>query len=80
MTNAQELSRRTDSITLTLNGSRVETHAANMIEFLTEQGLNPAQPGIAVALNDAVVSRSQWPEHEIQEGDRVEVITAMQGG
>lgn len=36
--------------------------------------------GIAVALNGVVVPRRAWPATTISEGDRVEVVTAMQGG
>jgi sulfur carrier protein len=41
-------------------------------------GVPPA--GIAVALNDDVVPRSAWERTTLHPGDRVEVLTAMQGG
>ena len=36
--------------------------------------------GIAIALNDEVVTRSRWADTELRKGDRVEVLTAAQGG
>jgi len=36
--------------------------------------------GVAAALNDEVVSRAAWDATRIAEGDRVEVLTAVQGG
>ncbi len=36
--------------------------------------------GIAIAVNDTVVSRSRWHEHELQDGDRIEIVRAVQGG
>jgi sulfur carrier protein len=36
--------------------------------------------GCAVAINDAVVPRSDWPSRAISPGDRIEVLTAVQGG
>ena len=36
--------------------------------------------GVAAAVNDAVVSRAGWDDTRIAEGDRVEVLTAVQGG
>ena len=36
--------------------------------------------GIAVAINDHVVPRSQWPVRSVAEGDRVLIIQATQGG
>lgn len=37
-------------------------------------------PGVAVALNDEVVPREAWKDHIVHDGDRIEVVTATQGG
>lgn len=42
--------------------------------------LTPAPSGVAAALNETVVPRAQWPSTALTEGDRVEVLTAVQGG
>ncbi|MFF8590133.1 sulfur carrier protein ThiS [Streptomyces sp. NPDC015220] len=42
--------------------------------------LTPASSGVAAALNETVVPRAQWPSTALAEGDRVEVLTAVQGG
>ncbi|MGY0066789.1 sulfur carrier protein ThiS [Streptomyces sp. QTS137] len=42
--------------------------------------LTPAPSGVAAALNETVVPRAQWPLTALSEGDRVEVLTAVQGG
>ncbi len=36
--------------------------------------------GVAVAVNGEVVRRADWPGAQLSEGDRVEVLTAAQGG
>ena len=36
--------------------------------------------GVAVAVNDEVVSRRKWEESPVKDGDRVEIIRATQGG
>jgi sulfur carrier protein len=36
--------------------------------------------GIAIAVNEAVVPRAGWASYLLQEGDRVFVIRATQGG
>ena len=36
--------------------------------------------GVAVAVNGAVVPRSEWPARELAAADRVLVIRATQGG
>lgn len=39
-----------------------------------------APRGVAVARGGTVVPRSGWPDTVLVEGDRVEVLTATQGG
>jgi len=39
-----------------------------------------APAGVAVALNDEVVSRAAWASTPLADGDRIEVLTAVQGG
>lgn len=59
--------------------SREVADTTTMAQLLDELGLNASQ-GIAVAINDAVVSRSRWPMHRLTQGDQVLVIQATQGG
>jgi sulfur carrier protein len=72
----------TDSaISITLNGERASVDAgASIVTTLASRGLNPEQPGIAVAVNGRVIRRALWRETVLGEGDEVEVITAFQGG
>ncbi|MEU3842639.1 sulfur carrier protein ThiS [Streptomyces sp. NPDC028635] len=42
--------------------------------------LTAAPSGVAAALNETVVPRTQWSTTALAEGDRVEVLTAVQGG
>ncbi|MEU6357530.1 sulfur carrier protein ThiS [Streptomyces sp. NPDC047072] len=44
------------------------------------RALTPAPSGVAAALNETVVPRAQWSATALAEGDRVEVLTAVQGG
>lgn len=39
-----------------------------------------AVTGVAAALNNEVVSRAAWDSTPLADGDRVEVLTAVQGG
>lgn len=43
-------------------------------------GLAPSRFGVAVAVNGSVISRSQWGTVAIADGDRVEILSAAQGG
>ncbi len=67
--------------TLTLNG-QVQQHPlpCTLAELLAQQGIGPERSGIAVALNERVVPRQQWPLVQVMPGDRLEVVTARQGG
>jgi sulfur carrier protein len=63
-----------------LNGaliSREETPIA-LSDFLKEQKISPE--GIAVAVNDNVIRKTEWREYIIREGDRIEIVHARQGG
>ncbi len=42
--------------------------------------VSAAASGVAVAVNDEVVTRAAWESTALAEGDRVEVLTAVQGG
>ena len=44
------------------------------------RALTAAPSGVAAALNETVVPRGRWSATVLAEGDRVEVLTAVQGG
>ncbi|MGI5190923.1 sulfur carrier protein ThiS [Promicromonospora sp. CA-289599] len=48
--------------------------------LLPDLVVDGAPRGVAVALDDAVVPRSAWGTTYVRPGDRVEVVTAVQGG
>ena len=64
-------------ITFNFNGELVETQPQS-IEQLVKERIGSAE-GVAVAVSGAVVPRSQW-DRDIQPGDVVDVLTAVQGG
>lgn len=42
--------------------------------------LTAATTGVAVAVNDEVVTRSAWESTALADRDKIEVLTAVQGG
>ncbi|MEK9519809.1 sulfur carrier protein ThiS [Streptomyces sp. NPDC087908] len=42
--------------------------------------LTQARSGVAAALNETVVPRGAWETTLLGDGDRVEILTAVQGG
>jgi sulfur carrier protein len=68
-------------MTLRINGLPQEVpDGLALPDLLRHLGRDPAQPGVAVAVADRVVRRAAWPETVPADGDRVEIITAAQGG
>jgi sulfur carrier protein len=49
-------------------------------ELLGALGLGPEARGVAVAVDGEVVPRSQWQRRPLEDGARVEVVGAIQGG
>lgn len=48
--------------------------------LLPDLVVDGAPQGVAVAVDDAVVPRGLWAGTVVRPGDRVEVVTAVQGG
>ena len=68
---------------LTVNGEPHESVAANLADLWRSETkhLNLDSPkGYAIALNGALVRKDKWPSTTVAEGDRVEIVRAMQGG
>ncbi len=68
---------------LTVNGEAREWEAADLAALFAaeaeERGIESPE-GIAIAVNGRVVRRAAWAETAINEGDRIEIVRAMQGG
>ena len=64
---------------LTLNGAPSTVDAGSTVGSLVDASV-PDRRGVAVAVNDAVVPRSQWDRTHLSDGDRVEILTAAKGG
>ncbi|MER5930435.1 sulfur carrier protein ThiS [Streptomyces sp. NPDC002054] len=65
--------------TISVNGEPREVAAGTTLDLVVAT-LTRAPSGVAAALNETVVPRGQWPATALGEGDRVEVLTAVQGG
>lgn len=64
---------------VTLNGETTEVDDGATVADLVGDHL-PSPRGVAVALNAELVPRSTWPDVALHDGDRVELLTAAQGG
>ncbi len=68
-------------ITVQINGASIAfTDNISITDALEKQGLDVHKPGFAVALNYAVVPRSQWTTAVLKNNDQVDVVHAIAGG
>jgi sulfur carrier protein len=65
---------------LRINGTEAELAATTIAELLAEQGIDPKARFLAVAVNGAVVRRTEWQAAALAAGDNVEIVRPFQGG
>ena len=64
-----------------LNGERRELRdQARVRDAVAAAGAPEEGRGVAVALDGEVVPRGRWDEVALEDGQRVEVVRAVQGG
>ena len=69
-------------ISITVNGSDVHASpGATLSDVLQTRDIDESTSrGVAVALNDKIVRRSEWKRTRLESGVRIEIVTARQGG
>lgn len=67
-------------MTIFLNNQAKELSEPSSVSALLQLLALEHTRGIAVAINDQVVPRSNWSTHQLQENDRLTLIRASQGG
>jgi sulfur carrier protein len=68
-------------VNLVLNGNPHELpDGATVADAVTASGIPALARGVAVAVDREVVPRSQWDATPLADGQRVEVLEAVQGG
>jgi sulfur carrier protein len=63
-----------------LNGEDRPLAEGATVEVAVEAAGVPSTRGVAVAVDGEVVPRGQWTTHELHEGQRIEILQAVQGG
>ena len=64
-----------------LNGAERELAEGATVQAAVDAlDLPAAGRGVAVAVDAEVVPRTQWEQHALQDGARVEILRAIQGG
>ncbi|MFH8569627.1 sulfur carrier protein ThiS [Streptomyces sp. Pv4-95] len=67
------------TVSVSVNGESRDVPAGLTLDRLVAT-LSKAPAGVAAAVNETVVPRTRWPLTPLGDGDRVEVLTAVQGG
>ena len=66
-------------ITVKINDSnKTFKTECNLIKMIEE--LNIQSNGIAIAVNNSIVKKSDWSNHKLSENDNVLIIKSTQGG
>jgi sulfur carrier protein len=64
-----------------LNGAEAELADGATVQAAVDTlDLPAAGRGVAVAVDAEVVPRTQWDTHKLDDGARVEILRAIQGG
>lgn len=64
--------------TITVNGAGLATAAVTLAELVAEQGLGDAK--VATAVNGEFVPARRRTDTPVADGDRIEILSARQGG
>jgi sulfur carrier protein len=68
-------------VTIWLNGEEADLQAgANVAQAVAATGAPSDGRGVAAAVDGEVVPRDSWQQTELADGQRVEVVQAVQGG
>ena len=62
-----------------LNGENRQVTDGISVQALIDE-LNVPSRAMAIAVNRHVVTKAQWAEHALQQGDVVELVRAIGGG
>ena len=67
------------TLEITVNGeSRAATPGATVVDLLRDLGLDSGR--VAIERNLEILPRPQWPETQVQPGDRYEIVQFVGGG
>lgn len=65
---------------VSVNGKNVTVDAPKVTIALLMSQLDIASDGVAVAVGTSVISQSKWSDYCLEEGAKVTLIRATQGG
>lgn len=67
-------------MTITINDNKTELPQDTTVKTLITQLYPDTKGGIAVAINNKIVPKTQWDTHKIKQDDDIVIINAAYGG
>ena len=67
-------------ISILLNDESIPLSNGSTVESLMQQLEVKNSERVAVAVNNEVITRTRWPEHQLADHDQVLLIAPIQGG
>ena len=65
---------------ISINQQRTEIPERSSIEELLSSLFADSSKGIAIAINQAIIPKKEWPLHILNPNDKITLIKATQGG
>jgi len=66
---------------LVCNGERVKVDAERLADVIRALGYGErGAPKVVVAVNDCFVPKAEWTSYQVRAEDRLDILSAMQGG
>lgn len=72
------MTQRHEPISLTVNGEARVTHALTLADLIAAEDFGETR--IATAVNGTFVPVRARSDHRLESGDRIEILSARQGG
>ena len=63
---------------ITINNKEIETLAVTVADLAIEQNL--PEKGVALAISNEMVPRTEWANRQLKEGDDIVILKAFCGG
>ncbi len=61
-----------------VNGDRIRIDTDLLAEIVESLGF--ADRKVVVAVNETFVAKTEWPSYQVRSEDRLDILSAMQGG
>lgn len=65
---------------ITVNNKNYQLQQSCSVEQMLTDVLDIPAQGLAVAINQTIITKSEWPDRLLEPGDQVVLIKATQGG